>query len=225
MMTYILFSILNIGLILFVLIKIYKDKKIRRQGKDKIIIELNKNLNSMIASLIWFVTFIILLRIFIIKTNEVYHLLHQDYINSIFQLFNLEYLEHLRKYFLDNNMTRELVTIVSYKSNILSTLTLIIVSFCSLILESYLGWQRNIVYEHGILFKSETISWNDIVDYQWSKVYKNNLLKKGVQYDLNISLQKVRFFYFNNEVKFIVNYEDKELVNRVLKECVINGDT
>lgn len=220
-MIYKLYIILIIITILFTHYQFYKNKFDRRKRKNVEIIILNKNyLNfNLIAGLAYFIFFIIFTVLF---TYEIHRMYYKDYINSIFQLFSYEYLENLRIVFYENNMVSQLCNIVVYQKAFLNYMFWINFSLCFFILNFYIGWQKNIIYEMGILVNGSVIKWDEVIDYNWSNSYERKKFDKGEYYDLILTLPK--FYDLDHEVKLRVNYDDKELVNDIFKKYTNKGN-
>ncbi|WZL71972.1 hypothetical protein QBE52_12765 [Clostridiaceae bacterium 35-E11] len=218
------YIVLMIGVMLITFIGIFKNFVSRqRQQRNKEIIKLNKNLHFLALGLIWFIFFIIWSAIFINKVRDAYHLLHNDYINSVLQLINIEYLESLRNYFYKKSMLMELMTIVQYKKNLLNMLTWIVGSLCMAIFYLYIGWQENVIYDNGILIHNKVLNWREIIDYEWSNAYEKKLFQKGRYYDLILTLPRWKFFkLLDSEVKLRINHDNRERINNILNKYTNN---
>lgn len=181
-------------------------------------IVLNRSLIHLTFGLIWVVICITWSILFIYRFQEVYHLLNEDYISSGFQLLNVKYLESLRNYFYDNSMVTHLATTVYYQNNLLNIMTWIIGSLCISILYLYIGWQKNVIYKNGMLINGRILNWNRVIDFKWSDTYGKRLFEKCEYYNLILTLPKLKLLKLDNEIKIRVNYDDREVVNNILKE-------
>ncbi len=221
-MNYQLYIMLIICIILFTLIAIIKgqwDKKqIKIKEQELLVINKNLSLSNLNISLIWFLLFIVWSILFITSFKETYDLLNKDYLNSIFQLFNFQYLEELRRYFFDNNLIRELSTTVYYLYKVLNMLTWTIGTLCISIFHFYTRSQNNVIYEKGILNNGKMLSWDKIIHYSWSDYYQRKVFQKGRYYDLILTLPKVKLIEFDNEIKIRIDYDLKERVNEILEK-------
>jgi len=209
-------------MIIVTVITIFKAEFDRKQRKNKEIIRLNWSLINLTYAFIWTALFITWLIIFINSVQKVYRLLNKEYIDSVFQLVNIKYLRSLRGYFFENYMLIHLNAIAHYESNFLLMLGWTIGSFCLSISHLHRGWQKNAIYENGILVNDKIINWHDIVSYGWSRSYKEGLFKNEKYYELVITLHKSKLCNLDNKVELQVNYHDKELVDHILKNFEIS---
>lgn len=219
-MMYKIIFIANISLVLYTIINVFKDQFNRRQRKYKEIIILDRSIDSLFHGLPSLAIFFIFLTFFIIRTRETYYILKEGYIDNIFQLLNVDYLDYLRRYFSDKAMLWQLYTIVRYKKDLITLITGGSCSFSDSLSHLYKGFQQNIIYESGILYNGLFIYWDQIVDYKWSNIYEKKYFIKGKYTDLILSLPKTIIFNLDKKVEIRVNYSDKELVNRVLEEKI-----
>ena len=167
--------ITTVFLTLFQIIKIKFNKRNRINEE---IIYLNTNLYNFIFGFLYLISLIIWLILLKIEIQEVDYLLKQDYVSNVFQLLNFEYLENLRKYFYDNSMIMKNYYIVYFLKQLPYMLFWTNFSLWMSILFFYKGYQKNIIYETGILVNSAIIDWNKIIDYKWSNIYKKGYLIK-----------------------------------------------
>ncbi|MHB8074880.1 hypothetical protein [Desulfosporosinus fructosivorans] len=151
--------------------------------------------------------------------------MNKGYINSIFQLLDVEYLEYLRKHFVENNMLNELITIIHYKNNLVNMLLGIFGSLACSILYLYRGRQQNVIYENGIFYNDHLLNWDKVISYRWRSDNKNEFFRKGKYCILEITLQQKRidkFFKLDNpKIKLKVNCGDREIINGILEKYTI----
>ncbi len=198
------------------LFQICKIKFNKRNRINEEIIYLNKNLYNFIFGLANFICAIASIICFIYEAQDIYKLLKVDYISNVFQLLNFEFMEELREYFFENTMIIQLYHIVKFLNNAPNLIFWFNFNLWISILFFYKGFQKNIIYETGILFNSAIIDWNKIIDYKWSNVHKKRILDKGEYYNLVLILPK--FYDLNHEVKLRVNYNDRDNVDDILKK-------
>ncbi|TGE37752.1 hypothetical protein E4K67_13645 [Desulfosporosinus fructosivorans] len=117
---YLIFFIVIINVLIFT--RIFMSQFYKRKRKNEEIIRINRNLYNFIDGFAWLLLLIIFFSLFFDSSYKLYYLLNKGYINSIFQLLDVEYLEILRKHFVENNMLNELITIVHYKNNLVRML-------------------------------------------------------------------------------------------------------
>lgn len=212
---FITFSIFIIG---FIAINIFKVEFDRKQRRNKEILSLNRNVTYLTYGFIWAILFIIWSTLFINNTQKLYQLLNEEHLDSIFQLFNIEYLRDLRAYFLKNSMLSQLIAIAHYESNFFRMLIWIIGTLCLAISHLHRGWQKNVIYEYGVLVNGKIIKWEEVISYKWVNDYKKRLFRNMKYYELTITLPKLKFFDLDNKVKIQVSYDDQGLVDGILKK-------
>lgn len=207
-----------IFIVLLTFARIFKNQFNRRSRRSKEVIKLNRNFNYLILGLIWFVIFIIWITLFSYRVQETCDVLNEDYIDNVFQLFNMEYLESLRNYFYKNLMISKLLTIVRYQNNLVKMISWILISLSISVWYLYSGWQKNIIYKSGILVNNRFLNWEKIIDYKWSDFYEKGVFEKNQYYDLILEIKKLKFLNLDNEIKIRVDYNKKEFIDNVLKQ-------
>lgn len=163
---------------LVICIVILKSQIYRRRRKGEEIIRLNRSSRFLVYGSVEFLLFLILLILFINNAYDVYQKLNGVYISSVFQLLNIQYLESLRKYFFENSMLIELTTIVFYQKSLINTLFAIFGVFTISMFDFYIGWQRNIIYDNGILLNDKIVDWHKVTDIGGVVLKKRNYLDK-----------------------------------------------
>jgi len=216
------FIIFAICIIVFTAINIFKDEFDRKRRKNKQILRLNRSLTKLTYGFIWAVLFIIWSTLFINNAQKLYQLLNEEYLDSIFQLLNVEYLRNLRAYFYKNSMLIQLSVIAHYESNFFRMLIWIIGTFCLTISHFQRGWQKNVIYEDGVLVSGKIIKWDEVINYKWANDYKKSLFKDVKYYELTITLPKLKLFDLDNKVNIQVNCDDQGLVDGIFKKMQLN---
>jgi len=204
-------------MILFTIIRVLKISFDRKRRKDKELIRLNRSTTDLTFGFIWTALFIVWSGIFIYHAQNVYQLLSQEYMDSFFQLFDIEFLSDMSLYFSDNFMFEEFSTIAYYENNFFSMLSWMIGTLCLSIIFFQRGLQKNTIYKNGILTDSKFINWENMNNYQWSNVYEKSILKSEKYYELMVTLSKSKPWNLNNKVKVEVDYNDKEIVEDIIK--------
>jgi len=147
-----LYCVLIAALVLFVIFFIVTDKMKRAKRENEVIIKLKKGIGfHAIVGLGWLMIFILFSCIFIDRALGVYNSLGKEYIDRVYQLFDLEYLRSLRQYFYENNMLVELHRTAYYEGELLNMLAWIVNSFCIFLLNFYMAWQPDEILKSGIV--------------------------------------------------------------------------
>lgn len=107
-----------------------------------------------------------------------------------------------------------------YRETLPFNLFMTIFSLCHIIYYFNLWFHNDLICENGMIADGIFIDWSKAVDYKWSNAYEKKLFYKGKHYSLIIILPKL--LRFERTYKLIVNYDDRELVDDILKKH-ING--
>lgn len=159
--------VLIIAIIAFTFGLIYKRMKDYKKVEILKLVSLGKInalKNGFIFNLIFFIVY---LGIFIYKTNKVYQILNQEYLENIFQLFSINYLEPLMTYFYEKEMLFEFFRVNQFRNEFLFSLVPIIAEFCIFTYRFYLTKVENLIYSYGLLLNGKLTPWDTIKSYQW----------------------------------------------------------
>ena len=212
-----IFIIFVSGMILLTIVSVLKIDHNRKRRKDQELIRLKKSTTDLTLGFVWTALFILWTGMFVNHAQKVYQLLSQEYMDSFFQLFDIEFLSHMSLYFIENFMFEELNTIAYYENNFFSMLSWIIGTLCLSIIFIKRGMQKNTIYENGILVDNKFINWKNVNKYQWSNVYEKRYFKNEKYYELMVTLSRSKPWNLNNKVKVEVDYDDKEIVEDIIK--------
>ncbi|SFH18980.1 hypothetical protein SAMN05660649_04216 [Desulfotomaculum arcticum] len=221
-MTEKVFFLFIAGIVSFTLIQIITDQIKRKRIRDKIILKLNRNYSQLLLGLIWLAFFLIWSFLLITEAQELYHSLGSTYINSVYQVLDLGYLQSLRSYFYENSMLRELNNIASYQHQLPSKLVWVFGSACLSILYFYKGCRHIEFIDNGIFLSGQIIRWDEIINFKWSSE-KKPLGKNDRYYDLLLTLKKsklIAFFGVHNQLEIKVNMKNKDIVNSLLESHI-----
>lgn len=148
--------------------------------------------------------------------TKLYDLLKKDYLSSIYQLFDFSYLKYMAQYFIENEMYVHSVQTNLLRNEMIKNLSIIILFLPMSILYIYRGWNKNIVYEDGILYHDRLYKCAKIKGLKWSESYDKKYFCKGKYYNLMVSLPKL--YDLDMQLKLRIKYDDKEKVDHILNK-------
>lgn len=208
-------NMLVYALIAFVLLIAVTDiivSRVRmRKRKDSEIIALNRKLSIM--GLIYLGLFIFW--IFLATKNflEVYRLLKKDYLGSVFQMFDLQYMESISEGFLSHKEYVKHIQTSYYLSSMTRKLYWLVFTLSMCVTYFYRGAVGNIIYKEGITVNDIFYKWEKFKGYYWCGPYKRTL-KEGNYYKLLFKLPK--FYDMENELVLNIDCKDKEAVDKAI---------
>lgn len=160
--------------------------------------------------------------IFFYRAQEVYYSLGKEYINNVFQLFDVGYLKTLRKYFYENAMLSELNRISFYQSELLNMLIWLISSCCISIINFYQAWRPVEIVKDGIVYSGKFINSESISGYRRGNLHEKKWFSKEFKYyDYFITLKRKKVLsnsYVEHEVKVYVSYGREDFVDSIFKD-------
>lgn len=207
-----MYSLLSAFLIVYTAYTIRKIKINIKKREDFLIMQLNNKFNTAWLYLIFVIIWI---TIFTKDITNMYMILNGEHMSSIFQLFNLKYIESLSNYFYENGMIIESYETLRYPRDFMNNLYWIIASICILTLNVYREKIKIALYNDGVLITDKFYKKDDLLLYEWGGAYENTILFKGVY--CNLVLKKHNLFGMDRELSVRVNYSDKEKIDDILK--------
>lgn len=105
-----------------------------------------------------------------------------------------------------------------YRGSLPFNLFMTIFSLCYTIYYFNSWFQKDLICENGMIVDGNFIDWSEAVDYKWSNAYEKKIFYKGKYHNLIIILPKL--LRLEREYKLIVNYDDRELVDGILKKHI-----
>lgn len=183
------------------------------------IYKISKNNMKIISGCICFTVAIIWLAVttkILITTYNKFN--YMGYINNIFLLFNMNFMDNLMNYFADEGLVVELITILQFMNTFLTSCFLIIFLFCKAGLDFYLGGKYITIYIDGILKNEIFWYWKEFIGFKWSDILEYKFFKKGKYYKLILITNSK--YDIKGELKLNVEYEDKEYVNNILSKYI-----
>jgi len=168
-----------------------------------------------LVNFLLFITWVVLITIDVLKA---YKILSKGYIYSIFQMFDLAYMDNIMDRFLENGDLGRHLHISSYVVNFTSGLLWGVFFLCNSIFNFYNGAVGNIFYKEGILISDHFYTWKKFKGYYWSGPY-NKSFKDGAYYKLLFKFPK--FYYKDNELVLNVDEKDKEAVDKAIAHFVM----
>ncbi|WMJ76419.1 MULTISPECIES: hypothetical protein [unclassified Sedimentibacter] len=208
---YAVLIILTFGFTFFEIFNI--SSRIKKRLIEEIII-LNYNISNFIYAFIYIIILISWLVLLNNKIRNVNFLIAGNYIRNIFQLLDFEALRSAKEYFYENNMVAHFYQTVIFIKDFPNYLFWSSFSLCMSILFLYKGFQKNRIYESGIMHNCKIIKWPGIKNYIWSDPYKSKVLDKNEYCKLIIDLPT--FFNLNTKVKLKIKCETKDAVDNIL---------
>lgn len=207
------FVLIFIFLLFFKAISINLIYRIKRRNSEKIV--LNKKVSIMgLVNFLLFITWVVLITIDVLKA---YKILNKGYLDSIFQMFDLVYMDNIMDRFLENGDLGRHLHISSYVVNFTSGLLWGVFFLCNSIFNFYNGAVGNIIYKEGILISDHFYIWKKFKGYYWSGPY-NKSFKDGAYYKLLFKFPK--FYYKGNEMVLNVDEKDKGEVDKAIADFV-----
>lgn len=183
----------------------------RIKRKDSEIIALNKKLS--IVGLAYFVLLIVWIVLTIKSVLEVYNLLKYDYVDSIFQMFDLQYMENLIQGFFKNNNHVLYFRTYDYTSNFTRGLYWMALSLSMSMTYLYRGAVGTIIYEEGITDSGNFFKWEKFQGYYCCGPYKKTY-REGTYY--KFIFNRPTFFSKDNTLVLNVDSEYKEAVEKAV---------
>lgn len=187
----------------------------KMKRKDSEIISLNKKFSIVgLMYLVFLVFWIVLTAKNVLK---VYHLLKYDYVDSIFQMFNLSYMDNLIEGFFNDNDHVWYFRTYDYMFNLTNGLYWMFFSLNMLIMYFYRGAIGTIIYEEGITDSGNFFKWEKFKEYYCCGPYKKTF-KEGTYYKFIFS--RPTLFFKDNTLVLNVDSEYKEAVDKAVSVYV-----
>ncbi|MEL7648700.1 MAG: hypothetical protein AAGU76_11440 [Sedimentibacter sp.] len=187
----------------------------RMKRKDSEIISLNKKFSIVgFMYLVFLVFWIVLTAINVLK---VYHLLKYDYVDSIFQMFNLSYMDNLIEGFFNNNDHVWYLRTYDYMSNLTNGLYWMFFSLNMSLMYCYRGSVGTIIYEEGITDSGNFFKWEKFKGYYSCGPYKKSFNEETYY---KFIFNRPTFFSKDNTLVLNVHSEYKEAVEKAVSVYV-----
>lgn len=183
----------------------------RMKRKDSEVISLNKKLS--IVGLMYLVLLVIWIVITAKNVIKVYHLLKYDYVDSIFKMFNLSYMDNLIEGFFNNNDHVWYLRTYNYMSNLTNGLYWMFFSLNMSLMYFYRGAVGTIIYEEGITDSGNFYKWGKFKGYYCCGPFKKTF-REGTYY--KFIFIRPTFFSSDNTLVLNVDSEHKEAVEKAL---------
>ena len=137
------------------------------------------------------------------------------YIEDFFQIFDEDYINSLRKYFVDNAMVAHLLVTVQYFIKIPRFVFLTVLMLSYSIYYCYIGFKPNIIYEDGILINNTLYKWDNIKGFEWGELRER---ENKAYYDLTVNLPKL--YDLNADKKLRINADDRDKISQILNDNI-----
>jgi hypothetical protein len=183
----------------------------RIKRKDSEIIVLNKKLSML--GLIYLVLLIVWIVLATKNVLKAYNLLKYDYVDSIFQMFNMQYMENLIEGFFKNNDYVWYFQTYNYTSNFSRGLYWMAFSLSMSMTFLYRGAVGTIIYEDGITDSGNFYKWEKFKGYYCCGPYKKTV-REGTYY--KFIFNRPTFFSKDNTLVLNVSSEYKEAVEKTV---------
>ncbi len=197
---------------------IYRTGVKERQKRNSELIRLNSKFSININILFsWiFLTLGILIIYFLYDAVSKSNVLFRDkYIEDFFQIFDEDYINSLRKYFVDNAMVAHLLVTVQYFIKIPRFVFLTVLMLSYSIYYCYIGFKPNIIYEDGILINNTLYKWDNIKGFEWGELRER---ENKAYYDLTVNLPKL--YDLNADKKLRINADDRDKISQILNDNI-----
>lgn len=206
------YSIVSAFSIIYTAYSINKNISLRRKREDFLLMQLDNKSNFA-----WFylILVIIWIGIFTKDISSMHRMLNGEYLNSIFQLFNLKYIESLSNYFYENDKMIEYYETLRYPNDFMNSLYMIITSACLLILDTNREKVKIALFQDGVLVKDKFYHKDKLLQYEWGGAYENTMFFKGIYCNLVFEMDSI--FQSNRELAVRVNYSHKDKIDNILK--------
>lgn len=212
--------VLMIAFVLLIAVTDITVSRIRiRKRKDSEIIVLNKKLSIM--GLIYLG--LLILWIFLAAKNflEVYRILKKDYIDSVFQMFDLQYMESISEGFLNNKEYYMHLETSYYLSSMTKRLYWMALTLSMCVTCFYRGVLGTIIYEEGISVSDVFHKWEKFEGYYSCGPYKKSF-NEETYYKFIFKLPK--FYDLDKTLVLNVDSEDKDAVEKAVSLYVLKTE-
>lgn len=208
----IFYSIVSAISIIYTTYSIIKNISQRKKREDFLIMQLDNTSNFA-----WFYLILVLIWITMLTkdVSSMYSMLKGEHLNSIFQLFNLKYIESLSNYFYENNMKIEYYETLHYPNDFMNSVYMIISFVCLIISDTNREKVKIALFQDGVLVKDKFYDKDKFLQYEWGGAYENTRFFKGTYCNLVFTMDSI--FQSNRELAVRVNYSDKEKIDKILK--------